>query len=255
MPLRIYLTGRLCIEYAERVLGENAFAGNQDRLAWAFLVIERDRSVHRDELMRALWGDEPPPSSERALSAVLSKLRASLERLEPAECTVCSEPGGAYRLRLPPAAWVDVEAAHGAFERALRALERRDPREAYGWALAAYTIARQELLPGEERPWLERKRAELHELLIHALDALIDIYTATGNYGLAVRFAEEGIAREPFHENGYRQLMRAHAAVGNGAQAILVYGRCRALLDEQLGAAPSPATEAVYLEILRSAGR
>jgi len=46
--------------------------------------------------------------------------------------------------------------------------------------------------------------------------------------------------------------MRAHAAVGNRAEALRVYERCRSVLTEELGVPPSPQTEAVYLEILRS---
>jgi Bacterial transcriptional activator domain len=46
--------------------------------------------------------------------------------------------------------------------------------------------------------------------------------------------------------------MQAHAAVGNRAEALRVYERCRSLLSEELGVPPSPQTEAVYLDILRS---
>ena len=44
--------------------------------------------------------------------------------------------------------------------------------------------------------------------------------------------------------------MRAHAAVGNRAEALRVYERCRSLLSEELGVPPSSQTEAVYLDIL-----
>jgi DNA-binding SARP family transcriptional activator len=46
--------------------------------------------------------------------------------------------------------------------------------------------------------------------------------------------------------------MRAHAAAGNRADALRAYERCRCLLAEELGVSPSPQTEAVYLDILRS---
>jgi SARP family transcriptional regulator, regulator of embCAB operon len=60
------------------------------------------------------------------------------------------------------------------------------------------------------------------------------------------------VALEPFRETSYQLLMRAHAAVGNRAEALRVYEHCRRLLSEELGVPPSPQTEAVYLEILRS---
>jgi SARP family transcriptional regulator, regulator of embCAB operon len=67
-----------------------------------------------------------------------------------------------------------------------------------------------------------------------------------------VKHAREAVAIEPFRETGYQLLMRAHAAVGNRAEALRVYERCRSLLSEELGVPPSSQTEAVYLDILRS---
>jgi DNA-binding SARP family transcriptional activator len=40
--------------------------------------------------------------------------------------------------------------------------------------------------------------------------------------------------------------------VGNRAEALRVYECCRNLLSDELGVPPSPQTEAVYLDILRS---
>jgi len=67
-----------------------------------------------------------------------------------------------------------------------------------------------------------------------------------------VKHAKETVAIEPFRETSYQLLMQAHAAVGNRAEALRVYERCRNLLSEELGVSPSPQTEAVYLDILRS---
>ncbi len=68
----------------------------------------------------------------------------------------------------------------------------------------------------------------------------------------AVKHAKEAVALEPFRETSYQLLMRAHAAVGNRAEALRVYERCRSLLSAKLGVPPSPQTEAVYLDTLRS---
>ena len=47
--------------------------------------------------------------------------------------------------------------------------------------------------------------------------------------------------------------MLAQSAAGNDAEALRTYERCRSLLAEELGAYPSPETETIYLDILRSA--
>ncbi len=60
---------------------------------------------------------------------------------------------------------------------------------------------------------------------------------------------------EPYRETGHVLLMRAHAAAGNPAQALAAYERLRVRLTEELGATPSPETEAAFLEILGTGSR
>ena len=55
---------------------------------------------------------------------------------------------------------------------------------------------------------------------------------------------------EPFRESGYRRLMEAYAAAGDRAESLRVYERCRRLLADELGAYPSPETEAAYRALL-----
>ena len=74
--LRIYLGGNVTIETARGQISEWRSAGRQGRLAFAMLAGEHLRAVPRDELADELWLTDPPPSQERALTAVISKVRA-----------------------------------------------------------------------------------------------------------------------------------------------------------------------------------
>jgi SARP family transcriptional regulator, regulator of embCAB operon len=252
MPLRIYLTNRVLVEEGGVVLlDERRLIGRQGRLVFAFLVGEHLRAVSRDELAEELWLDSQPPSWERSLSALISKLRALLAS--------ASIPGvaltgsfGHYQLLLSADVWIDVEAASEAIDRAESALRGDRPQEAWGWAQVAYQISRRSFLLGEDGPWVTLKRSELREVLVRAHECLSEpsIWHTEPEY--AVRHAKEAVAIEPFRETSYQLLMRAHAAVGNRAEALRVYERCRSLLSEELGVYPSPQTEAVYLEILRT---
>jgi len=81
---------------------------------------------------------------------------------------------------------------------------------------------------------------------------LADFYLWNEEPSLAVDSAKEAVAREPFRETGHRLLMKAYAAAGNRAEALLAYERCRKLISEELGADPAPETRAIYLKLLRS---
>jgi SARP family transcriptional regulator, regulator of embCAB operon len=252
MPLRIYLTGRVLIEESGTVvLDERRLVGRQGRLAFAYLACEHLRAVSRDELAEELWPDAVPLSWEKSLRALISKLRALLAGTSIPDVALTSSFGH-YQLLLPSDVWIDVEAAGEAIDRAESALRAGKPQEARGWAQVAHQISRRSFLMGEEGPWVTAKRSELRDVLVRAHECLSDpsIWHREPEY--AVKHAREAVTLEPFRETAYQLLMRAHAAVGNRAEALRVYERCRNLLSEELGVSPSSRTEAVYLDILRS---
>ena len=98
--LRIYLAGNVAIESAAGITSDWRAAGRQGRLAFAMLAAEHLRPVSRDELAEGLWPDDPPPSRERALTAVISKIRATLDDAGLCEIDISSQ-FGAYQMRLP----------------------------------------------------------------------------------------------------------------------------------------------------------
>jgi DNA-binding SARP family transcriptional activator len=252
MRARAYVCGRTCIDAPAAFFDESAFPARQGRLAWTYLVLERHRTVTRDELIEAVWGEDSPDGCDRALSAILSKLRALLARAGIFDAAI-NTMGLGIRLTLPPDVWIDWEIAHADVERAARYCRDGHFHDAYGWALAGYMIAREGLLPGEEAPWLARRRSELQALLMRALDLLIDVYRATGNGDLAIQFAEEAIGRDPLREPSYCILLELYATVGNRSGVMSTYRRCSEILASNAGCGPSPATQASYrraLEVL-----
>ncbi len=114
-------------------------------------------------------------------------------------------------------------------------------------------IARRPFLPGEEAPWIEARRARLRSLLVRGLHILSQITALERRAcSLALQYATEIIELEPFQETGYRHLMQMHAQMGNRGEALRVFGKCRELFRDELGADPSQETERLFLEILRA---
>jgi DNA-binding SARP family transcriptional activator len=249
--LRIYLTSQVRIEHDEILIGERALPGRQGRVVLALLVAERDRPVTRDELAEELWLDTPPAAWEKAVMAVISKLRAALRRASIGDAAL-ETSFGCYQLHLPADTWVDIEAAADAVHRAETALAAGDPRAAYPWAYVAYHVCRRPFLAGEDGPWVRRKRIQLREVHLRALDCTVECAAANGELAEAIQAAEDALAIEPFRETTYQRLMRVHAAAGNRAEALRAYQRCRAVLAEELGVPPTPETETVYTAIVQS---
>ena len=224
---------------------ERELPGRQGRLLFVYLVLARPRPTGRAELLDALWPDAAPASAESSLSALLSRLRRAVgeERL-----TGRSE----LRLELPDDAWVDVDAATEALHRAESAAARGDWTGAWGPARVAQHVAVRGFLPGEDAPWIEQQRRRLEELHVRALELAGRASVEIGGAELdtAERAARALIEAAPYRESGYRLLMEALAARGNGAEALVVYERLRARLRDDLGAAPSQATKDLHRRLL-----
>jgi SARP family transcriptional regulator, regulator of embCAB operon len=248
--LRVFLAGRVAVEANGHVIDETRFPGRQGRLLFAYLVAEQGRAVPRGELAEALWEAAPPATWDKALTVIASKVRAVLADSGLDATAVLTGAHGCYRLELPAATWVDVDAAATAARRAEEALSRGDPTTARKEATEAAALAGRTFLPGDDGNWVAGRRRELGDVRVRALSVLADGCLQSGDPAEAVSWAEQVVALEPFRETGYRRLMEAHAAAGNRAEALRVYERCRRLLADELGAYPSPETDAVYRALL-----
>jgi YVTN family beta-propeller protein len=233
------------------VIDEARFPGRQGRLLFAYLVAEQGRPVPRGELAEALWGEAPPPTWDKALTVIVSKVRSLLPDRDDGANALTSA-FGCYRLDLPEGTWVDVIVAVAAAQEAEEALTTGDLEKAKTAAALAASLLRQPFLPGEDGTWVAEKRREFADVRSRALSALADACLRSGDAPAAAKWAEQTIALAPFRETGYRRLMEAHVAAGNRAEALQVYEQCRLLLAEELGAYPSPETESIYRGLLEA---
>lgn len=235
---RIQLCGRLVARIEGRRV-EQELPGRQGRLAFAFLTLNRRRTVTRDELAEALW---PERGASDRLSPLLSKLRG----------VVPLEGRGDVRLDLPADAFVDVEAAAEALHRAQSAVARGDYAGAWSPARVAQHVALRKLLPGEDAPWIGEERRRLEEILVRALELVgrVCVEIGAGELDTAERAARSLIERAPYRESGHRLLMEVLAARGNAAEALLAYDGLRTRLRDELGAAPSAETQALHRRLL-----
>jgi len=243
--LRIYLIGEVAVEREEQLLREADLAGRQGRLAFVYLVAERERAVTQSELAELLWPQALPPSWPVALSAVISKLRQKLGTIGLDRDRIIANAFRCYQFRPPAEAWIDVEAAADAVHQAEGALLASQPDAAYGPSLIATTIARRAFLTGEDSPWVETRRERLRDLLIRALDCRVEALLWNGELALAQDQARAAVELEPFRESGYRRLMQVLVRRGDRAEAARVYQDCRRRLADELGVSPSDETESL----------
>ncbi len=172
--VRIQICGRITVEIdGER--RETALPGQQGRLLLVYAVLHRHDPLTRDEVAFALWGDQPPRTAVGALAALLSKLRRALTPIVI----------DGLRIKLPTDVWVDLEGARAAIHRAESALVGSEYSRAWAAAQATLFAARWGFAPGEDRPWIEQVRHELHGLRLSALETYAGAALRLGGTELA----------------------------------------------------------------------
>lgn len=251
MSRRIYLTGDVTVVAGDRLVRQHDLPGRQGRIVFAMLAAEAPSPVSVETLRAELWGETPPRAAGTALRAVVSKLRSALGDAGLAEAVSSGE--GAYRFRLPPGTWVDLEASIEGVHAAEASLRGGDLRTAIAMGRVAATISERPFLVGVESPWVGSRRLQLHDVRVRALDCLSEAWIGHGDPAQAVRDARAAVSLDPFREPSHRLLIRGLALLGDRAGALLAYDALRSTLADELGADPSPETEAVYLEVVRQA--
>jgi DNA-binding SARP family transcriptional activator len=240
--------GRVAIELDGWRL-EADLAGRQGRLVFVYLVLNRARRVSREELTAAIWAYEPPAHAASNLRVILSRLRRALG-------SGALEGRGDLRLVLPPDAWVDVEVAAAKIHEAEATVHAEDWSRALPAANIAYAISGRGFLSGEDAEWVVEQRLWLEDLHLRALecDAAASLGIGGSEVAAAERDARRLIRLAPYRESGYRLLMEALSRRGNSAEALLVYEQLRILLRDAVGAAPSPASQALHRRLLGETG-
>jgi SARP family transcriptional regulator, regulator of embCAB operon len=244
---RIQLCGRLAVTLSGQRIAE-ALTGEKGQLLFTYLVLNRFRTIGRDELLDAVYGEQATPGHNPRLSVLLSKLRRVVGRdLLTGRAQI--------ELVLPADAFVDVEAALEALHRAEVHVANGEWAEAWGPAGVAYHVASRPLLRDHERPWLDEWRRRLDDVRVRGLECFAAARLGLGGQALpqAAECARQLIELAPFRETGYVILMEALERSGNVAEALRVYDELRVMLRDELAIAPSLAVQTVYRRLLGEA--
>jgi DNA-binding SARP family transcriptional activator/tRNA A-37 threonylcarbamoyl transferase component Bud32 len=215
----------------------------------AYLAIERNRLIPREEIADAIWDDALPVEWEDTLAVLLQQLRDALTN-SPAGAFLRIDGAGHCALYGSDEAWVDIEAAAEAIHDAEGHLRAGRWVDAFGPSAVAHHIARRSFLRGENSRWVRSHRERLHGILVRALECRGEIFLCNGEVTQAIETAKEVVALEPFRETAYRLLIRSHNASGNVAEARRAFDRCRKLLADELGIEPSPETLATLQPVV-----
>lgn len=248
--IQIYMLGTLRVVRDGYAVAESDWQTRQARQLLKILITERPRPVSTDRLIDLLWPESASQAAATTLRSAINALRHVLEperpNRAPSQYILTRSPGYAFQGHAN--IWLDVDA----FEETLAQVDKSPARSAklhhLQTAIALYTD--DYLTSDPYSDWARHERERLRERYLAALLQLAGLQAERGDTTAAIATVRQVLTRDPVRESAYQALMRYQAESGDSASALLTYERCRALLAEELGADPSPLTQAWHQRIL-----
>jgi DNA-binding SARP family transcriptional activator len=232
--VRIHLLGSM---RATTWLGQDVLPSSRKaRALMAFLCMNADTAVTRYRIAGMLWDRVPESQANARFRRALRQLTVAMEPLAD-ELIVLSRD----TIRMDSSAcWIDA-----------RAVLAPESPTAHGSRGDLAALCPGEMLEGLDGistsfdQWLITERTRFAEHLRELLEAeLRDADSSSAERRAAV--ARRVIGFDPTHEGAARALMRALADMGERAQALREYERCRDALRTVLDVEPSSETRALH---------
>ncbi|HEY5649915.1 MAG TPA: BTAD domain-containing putative transcriptional regulator, partial [Acidimicrobiia bacterium] len=245
--LEIRLLGGFELGRDGRVLGQLPLRAA--RSLFAYLVLNRERAHTRDLLAGIFWPDFDESRARRRLSQALWQVQTTIGESD-ADRYLIGTPD-TVRFNPDASSWLDVHEFEAALDRAAGG----DPEDGAHLARAV-ELYRGDLLAGFYDDWLFPDQDRLRNRFLGALERLVDMSMAKGEYEAALVTARRLAQEDEFDEESHRRVMRIAVLLGRHNDAIRQYEECRRILSDELGSAPSPETVALYEATLedRAAG-
>jgi DNA-binding SARP family transcriptional activator len=215
-----------------------AFAGRKVRTLVKVLACHQGGFVSNDTLAEALWPSRPPSDPVANLQVLVNRARRAL-----GDSSLIATGQGGYTLVRSDACSVDAETFLELLgDQSPSATELRD----------ALALWQGDPLPEEAYDdWAADYRARLFRTRQQALERAAVLALDGDAADTAVELASRAVEAEPLREVAVLILIRALAAVGDGAAALQVYDDYRRSLSDELGVDPSPEAAALHRSLLQ----
>lgn len=250
--MRVHLLGTVAVSNGDSSIRGRELGGRHARLLLAVLALA-DGPVPAARLATYVWGDQLPATWPVGLRGVVRSLRRACTPIGGGGQQLIFTSSSGYGLS--SGVDTDIEVSGIQTRKAADLLGRGHHREAAETAGPSARLHGDQVLPGEDLPWLEPHRRAVDARSLHAAQIVVEATGMLGDHPGALAIARHSVTLHPLDESTHRVLIAALDRAGDRAGAVRAYEDCRNLLGEQLGVDPSPETVQVYLHALREQTR
>ena len=212
-PLALRLLGRFHVEANGQPVDPARWRRRKARHLLAMLALAPNATLHREQVLEALWPHADPTSAANSLHQTLHLARRALDSAVPGAGGWLVLESDLISLVGTPPLWVDAVAFEQSAERA-----RSGDRSARREALELYRGA---LLPEDRfEEWTLARRATLHRIWLEIALAEASDHRTEHAPDAAIAMLNQVISAEPTLEEAHQLLMHVHAEAGNRTAAL-----------------------------------
>ncbi|MET8356768.1 BTAD domain-containing putative transcriptional regulator [Micromonospora sp. NPDC005171] len=228
--------------------GESTVTAGRDRIVLAMLLLRFGRLVTVEELIDAVWEEDPPATARAQLQTCVSRLRRRFTELGLAPELIVTDPAG-YGVRTGPDD-LDAEVFARRVEAARAAATAGRLVDARAEFRAALALWRGPALGGIPSRSVRRRAQALDEQRLTALEECVDVELRLGRAAELIEELAESVDRHPLRERLRGQLMLALSSVGRQADALAVYREGRRFYADELGIEPGAELQELHQRVL-----
>ncbi|MBQ1053059.1 tetratricopeptide repeat protein [Micromonospora sp. C51] len=226
--------------------------GPRERGILAMLLLNAGRVVQIDQLVEAVWFDQPPPSTVRKqVQNRVSSLRRILCSAEADTGRIVAH-GSGYVLHVDTTQ-LDLARFREGLRQADSLTRRGEYRKAADNLRQALGLWRGRALDGLPGPSFQFQARRLEEMQAQALERRLILDMTLGRHRELIPELVSATATAPFNENLYQLLIVALYLADRKGEALEVYRRARATLSHELGIEPGKALQELHRRVLDGA--
>ena len=218
-------------------------AAGKQRALLARLLLDPNRAVSREQLVDALWREDPPETADKMVQIHVSQLRKALP-----EPRVHTRPPG-YLIEIGEDE-LDLLRFDRAVSEGREALPEK-PERARDLLRGALALWRGAALADLGEPFAKHERARLDDFRVAALEWRVEADLALGRHLEVVSELESLTGEHPLRERLRELQMLALYRSGRQAEALAAFQTFRRRLVDELGLDPSASLRELERQMLR----
>jgi len=251
--IRFQLMDRFAIFINDRQESQAFANSRKSSVLMEYLILHRDQSIPNQKLLAILWPDENSVNPAVSLKTLISRTRATLNKISDGlgNCIVADR--GAYHWTMIPNLNIDVYN----IEDTLNGMDHslNDPRKYGELSETLLDLYKGDLLQNSDNDeWVTPLSVGLHNRYLDAMDTYIGFLKEEAEWETIIRVCRQVLDIDNFSEQMHMHLMTALIETNRSNEALMQYKYATHLQYRYLGIQPSEDMQEFYKQIV-NAGR